>query len=609
MTPENPDSILSIISLSLRLESIGEAADVALQRTVVGKELDVSTVDLDAASSFLVEVLLTSERGEAPVLGDNDLLSARELVLGSSESLEGDGTVGITSADAHENLANVDTGDSAVGLTPGTTHTGLQSIGTGTRQHLVDTDDVEGVGADSEVETLLTGVLDEVLVGANTGGLEGLGAQLLILVGNEVNAEREVVNIGALSAKIEDSDLGVGDTTVEPRLGVRLVLAVPVATSRTARHFVGAADVDSHLSWVEDVHKRGLNKRAEKGVERTYKGKYGFQGYAGSFDKSTVEEIKKNPDVAIVEEDREWVINWVEEEEEKPETLAKRALTTQSGATWGLGTVSHRSSGSTSYIYDTNAGTNTYAYVVDTGVRTTHNEFEGRAQAVYTAFSGDNADSVGHGTHVSGTIAGKTYGVSKKATIQAVKVFQGSSSSTSIILAGFNWAANDIISKGRTARSVVNMSLGGGYSASFNNAVNSASSSGIISAIAAGNDGANAANTSPASATSAITVGAIDSSWTIASYSNYGTVLDIFAPGSGVLSAWYTSNSATNSISGTSMATPHIAGLVLYGISVNGVSGVSGVTSWLTRTATSGKISGNLRSSPNLIGNNGNSAQ
>ncbi|KAK2691915.1 hypothetical protein QWA68_009173 [Fusarium oxysporum] len=377
----------------------------------------------------------------------------------------------------------------------------------------------------------------------------------------------------------------------------------------TLKSDIAAADVESHLSWVEDVHKRGLNKRAEKGVERTYNGKYGFHGYAGSFDKSTIKEIKENPDVAIVEEDREWVINWVEEEEEEAETLAKRALTTQSGATWGLGTVSHRSRGSTSYIYDTNAGTNTYAYVVDTGVRTTHNEFEGRAQAVYTAFSGDNADSVGHGTHVSGTIAGKTYGVSKKATIQAVKVFQGSSSSTSIILAGFNWAANDIISKSRTARSVVNMSLGGGYSASFNNAVDSASRSGIISAIAAGNDGANAANTSPASAASAITVGAIDSNWAIASYSNYGTVLDIFAPGSAVLSAWYTSNSATNSISGTSMATPHIAGLVLYGISVNGVSGVSGVTNWLTSTATSGQITGNLRSSPNLIGNNGNTAQ
>jgi len=239
LTPVNPDASPTIISLSLRLESVGEAAHVVGEVAVVGEELDVSTVDLDAAGSLLLEVLLTSERGEAPVLGDNDLLSARELVLGSSESLKGNGAVGITSADAHENLANVDTGDSAVGLAPGTTHTSLQSIGTGARQHLVDTDDVEGVSTDSEVEALLTGVLDEVLVGANTGGLEGLGAQLLILVGDEVDAEREVIDVGALSAKIEDSDLGVGDTTVEPRLGIRLVLAVSVATSGTASHFVG----------------------------------------------------------------------------------------------------------------------------------------------------------------------------------------------------------------------------------------------------------------------------------------------------------------------------------------------------------------------------------
>jgi hypothetical protein len=128
----------------------------------------------------------------------------------------------VTSADAHDDLTNVDTGDSAVGLAPGTTHTGLQSIGTSARQHLVDTDDVVRVSADTQVETFLSGVLDEVLVGANTGGLEGLGAQLLILVGDEVDAEREVVDVGALTAQIEDTDLGVGDTTVEPRLGIRL---------------------------------------------------------------------------------------------------------------------------------------------------------------------------------------------------------------------------------------------------------------------------------------------------------------------------------------------------------------------------------------------------
>ena len=129
----------------------------------------------------------------------------------------------ITSADTQDDLTNVDTGNSSVGLTPSTTHTSLQSIGTSARQHLVDTDDVEGVGTDTEVETFLSGVLDEVLVGANTGGLKGLRAQLLILVGDEVNAEREVIDVSTLAAKVEDSDLGVGDTTVESRLGIRLL--------------------------------------------------------------------------------------------------------------------------------------------------------------------------------------------------------------------------------------------------------------------------------------------------------------------------------------------------------------------------------------------------
>jgi hypothetical protein len=189
---------------------------------VVAEELDVGTVDLDAAGSLAVEVLVTAQRSEAPVLGDNDLLATGELVLRSAEGLEGEVTVGVTSADAHDDLADVDTGDSAVGLAPGATHTGLQSIGTSARQHLVDADDVEGVGADTQVETLLAAVLDEVLVGADTSGLEGLGAQLLILVGDEVDAEREVVDVGTLATEIEDANLGVGNTTVEARLGVRL---------------------------------------------------------------------------------------------------------------------------------------------------------------------------------------------------------------------------------------------------------------------------------------------------------------------------------------------------------------------------------------------------
>jgi hypothetical protein len=150
-------------------------------------------------------------------------LATGELVLRPSESLDGSSTVGVTGADRQEDLADVDTSDGTVGLTPGTTHTGLESIRTGTRQHLVDTDDVEGVGTDSHVETILSGNLDEVLVGANTGSFQSLRRKLFVLVGDQVDAGREVVDTGTLTTKIEDTDLGVGDTTVEPGLGVRLV--------------------------------------------------------------------------------------------------------------------------------------------------------------------------------------------------------------------------------------------------------------------------------------------------------------------------------------------------------------------------------------------------
>jgi hypothetical protein len=230
----------------LSLESGREALHVVLQGAVVGEELDVGTIGKEVTSGLLLEVLLATERSEAPVLGDNDLLATRELVLGATESLKSGSLVckkllashvlsdivllqaslgertGVTSPDGHDDLTNVDTGNSAVGLTPGTTHTSLQSIGTSARQHLVDTDDVIGVDTDTEMERLLSADLDEVLVGANTGSLESLGAQLLVLVGHHVDAEGEVVDIGLLASQIEDPDLGVRDTTVEPGLGVRL---------------------------------------------------------------------------------------------------------------------------------------------------------------------------------------------------------------------------------------------------------------------------------------------------------------------------------------------------------------------------------------------------
>jgi hypothetical protein len=174
--------------------------------------------------TFLLQlhIFIPLQRRKPPILGNDDLLTTWELVHGAAESLDGGGTVGVSSADREENLANVDTSDRSVWLSPCTSHSCLQSIGTSARQHLVDSDDVERVGANSKMETFFSCDLDKVLVGANAGSLKSLRAQLFVLIGNHVNAERKLVDICALAAEIEDSNLGVGYTTVEARLRVWL---------------------------------------------------------------------------------------------------------------------------------------------------------------------------------------------------------------------------------------------------------------------------------------------------------------------------------------------------------------------------------------------------
>jgi len=203
-------------NLCLDIESTWEALHVVGKWALGLEELDVSTVWLEVTLAALGNVLLTVERGEAPLLADDDLLATWELVLSTAESLNGSWLVSIPRSDRQDDLANVHASNETVWLAESTTHTRLQSIGTSARQHLVDTDDVEWVGADAEVETFLTGDLDHVLVGADTGGFEGLGGELLILVGDKVDACWEVVDGRTLAAEIVDSDLCVGDTTVEP---------------------------------------------------------------------------------------------------------------------------------------------------------------------------------------------------------------------------------------------------------------------------------------------------------------------------------------------------------------------------------------------------------
>ncbi|KAJ9661037.1 Basic amino-acid permease [Neophaeococcomyces mojaviensis] len=381
---------------------------------------------------------------------------------------------------------------------------------------------------------------------------------------------------------------------------VRVPRDEPVAPlSVTGKYIITlkeSADAAAHVSWISDVHARRLARRQESeeptsGVEKTYEIDT-FKGYAGQFDDATIEEIRNSDDVEEVEADQIWTIS---------------ALTTQNSSTYGLSSISHRKLGQTGYVYDTTAGQGTYAYVVDTGINIDHREFEGRASNGYNAVGGQFTDTAGHGTHVSGTIGSKTYGIAKKTNLIAVKVFQGESSSTSIILDGYQWAVNDIRAKGRQAKAAINMSLGGGFSTAFNNAVKAAYNAGVVSVVAAGNDGVDASKQSPASAPEAITVGAIDKTGARAYYSNYGNVVDIFAAGSDVLSTWIGSNTATNTISGTSMATPHIVGLVLYLQSLEGLSTPAAVANRITSLATTGVVT-DTQGSPNRLAYNGNGA-
>lgn len=317
--------------------------------------------------------------------------------------------------------------------------------------------------------------------------------------------------------------------------------------------------------------------------------------------------------------------------------VVKRTQITQKPAPWNLARISHRNNGPADYTYDNTAGQGVRVYVIDTGIQITHQEFEGRAVWGANFVSGSqNTDENGHGTHVSGTVGGKNFGVAKQATLVAVKVLDaGGSGSISGVISGIQWAVNDAINKRVAPKSVINMSLGGSVSSQLNSAVLAATNAGLTVAVAAGNSNVNASTFSPASAPSAITVAATDGTDVRAWFSNWGAV-DIFAPGESVLSSWTGgSNSEARYLAGTSMGTsrflhllcilyasymprpscttawliaqhlasPHIAGLAAYFIAAEGLSGSSAVTNRILGAATPG-IVGDPRGSPNLFAYN-----
>lgn len=232
----------------------------------------------------------------------------------------------------------------------------------------------------------------------------------------------------------------------------------------------------------------------------------------------------------------------------------------QIGATWGLDRIDQRSL-PLNLVYSSpdSGGAGVKAYVIDTGVRATHTEFAGRVAAGYTAVADGfgTDDCNGHGTHVAGTIGGTTYGVAKRVTIVPVRVLDCFGSGTlSGVIAGIDW----VTANNNGALAVANMSLGASATATVDAAVERLVAAGVTVAVAAGNANVDACGTSPARTPSAITVGATDNTDARAVYSNFGPCVDIFAPGTNVTSSWADTDSATNTISGTSMATPHVAG-------------------------------------------------
>lgn len=274
---------------------------------------------------------------------------------------------------------------------------------------------------------------------------------------------------------------------------------------------------------------------------------HALKGFAVALPEQAAAALGRNPNVAYVE----------------PDSVVT-AFASQANPTWGLDRIDQRSLPlDRSYTYDL-TGYGVKAYIIDTGIRTTHAEFGGRATWGYDFVDGDGVadDCNGHGTHVAGTVGGATYGVAKDVDLVAVRVLGcDGTGATSGVIAGIDWVAANA-----SKPAVANMSLGGGASTSLDAAVRKAIASGVAFAVAAGNGNSvgvaqNACNYSPARVAEAMTISATDNADRKASFANYGSCVDWFAPGVSITSAWYSSNTATRTISGTSMATPHTTGV------------------------------------------------
>jgi len=319
-----------------------------------------------------------------------------------------------------------------------------------------------------------------------------------------------------------------------------------------------------HTTWLLNFLKTSSTSTKGEKIKHIFDFHSEFRGYSGEFNRDTIEKIRNSDEVAYVEKDQ-----------------IVHAYDVDTDAPWGLSRIAHRTKPDTDeeykrYPYNEAAGRNVTVYVIDTGVNVEHVDFEGRAVWGATIPEDDeDVDGNGHGTHVAGTVAGKKYGVAKLANIVAVKVLRSNGSgSMSDVIKGIEFAVEHHQRRVEEAdgkylvKSAANMSLGGGRSRALDRVVDAAVKAGIQFAVAAGNDGMDACNYSPAASKNAITVGATTMEDRMAWFSNHGNCVDVFAPGHYITSTWIGSKVATNTISGTSMASPHVAGLIALLLSI-----------------------------------------
>ncbi len=333
-----------------------------------------------------------------------------------------------------------------------------------------------------------------------------------------------------------------------------------------------AARVPAVASQIATAHRANLIRSFDRVL----------RGFVVKADDAALARLLADPRVAYVEEDGHVSIN-----------------ATQTGATWGLDRVDQRNLPlNGTYIYNTTAA-GVHAYIIDTGMLLTHSEYAGRVGNGYDAVTpgGNASDCNGHGTHVAGTVGGTIYGVAKGVTLHPVRVLDcGGSGTWSGVIDGMNWVATN-----RVLPAVANLSLGGGANSSVDAAVAGLTNAGVTVAVAAGNNGTDACGFSPARAPSAITVGSTTSTDAASSFTNWGTCLDIFAPGSSITSAWHTGTSAINTISGTSMASPHVAGAAALHLANNPSDTPAQVTTALINASTPNVVTNPGAGSPNRL--------